>query len=107
MVSLCSAAVTRAEANRFEPVVFVVFFVQDHSTVIINMCPEMGSVRGLDFHFVDKKGDKYDYRVALSAEGSSMRNNAQGNIVILSAEAKVLFTMARGNRMTERVRPAP
>jgi len=54
----------------------------------------------MDFHFVDKLSDKYDYRVVLSAEGSGMWNYAQGNIVILNADANVLFTVTRSNRWT-------
>ncbi len=78
-------------------------FVEGDSSVIpkfINMCREMGPSRGLDFHFVDKREDKYDYRVVLSAEGSSMWNYAQGNIVVMNPEAKVLFTVTRSNRAT-------
>jgi len=60
----------------------------------------MGPERGLDFKFVDRKEDKYDYRVVLSAEGTGMWNYAQGNIVVLNSEAKVLFTVTRSNRLT-------
>ena len=100
-VLFCSIAVVRAEQTvALKP---VVLFVEGDSSVIpkfINICREMGPERGLDFHFVDKKDDKYDYRVVLSAEGSSMWNYAQGNIVVLNSEAKVLFTVTRSNRMT-------
>jgi hypothetical protein len=97
----CSTAVVMAE----QPVVLkpIVVFVEGDSSVIpkfINICREMGPERGIDFHFVDKLSDKYDYRVVLSAEGSGMWNYAQGNIVILNREAKVLFTVTRSNRWT-------
>jgi hypothetical protein len=97
----CSTAVVMAE----QPVALkpVVVFVEGDSSVIpkfINMCREMGPERGIDFHFVDKLADKYDYRVVHSAEGSGMWNYAQGNIVILNPEAKVLFTVTRSNRLT-------
>ncbi len=97
----CSTAVVMAE----QPVVLkpVVVFVEGDSSVIpkfINMCREMGPERGIDFRFVDKLADKYDYPVVLSAEGSGMWNYAQGNIVILNPEAKVLFTVTRSNRWT-------
>jgi hypothetical protein len=60
----------------------------------------MGPERGLDFHFVDKQSDKYDYRVILSAEGSSVWDFAHGNIVVMNQESKVLFTVTRANRWT-------
>ena len=66
----------------------------------INMCREMGPERGMDFRFVDKLADKYDYGVVLTAEGSGMWNYAQGNIVILNPEAKVPITVTRSNRWT-------
>lgn len=96
----CSTVVVMAEQPVLKP---VVVFVEGDSSVIpkfINMCREMGPERGIDFHFVDKLSDKYDYRVVLSAEGSGMWNYAQGNIVILNPEAKVLFTVTRSNRWT-------
>jgi len=97
----CSAVVVIAE----QPVALkpVVLFVEGDSSVIpkfINMCRQMGPERGIDFHFVDKQEDKYDYRVVLSAEGSGMWNYAQGNIVAMNPEAKVLFTVTRSNRLT-------
>ena len=100
-VLLCPLAVINGQ----QPAVLkpVVLFVEGDSSVIpkfINMCREMGTERGLDIHFVDKQADRYDYRVVLSAEGSSMWNYAQGNIVVLNSEAKVMFTVARSNRMT-------
>ena len=81
----------------------IVVFVEGDSSVIpkfINMCRQMGPERGLDFRFVDKLQDKYDYRVVLSAEGSGMWNYAQGSIVVLNPEARVLFTVTRSNRFT-------
>jgi hypothetical protein len=98
---VCSTAVVMAERpGVLKP---VVVFVEGDSSVIpkfINLCREMGPERGIDFRFVDKLSDKYDYRVVLSAEGSGMWNYAQGNIVILNPEAKVLFTVTRSNRWT-------
>lgn len=81
----------------------VTVFVEGDSSVIpkfINMCRHMGPERGLEFQFVDKQSDKYDYRVVLSAEGSGAWNYAQGNIVVMNQEAKVLFTVTRSNRLT-------
>jgi len=52
------------------------------------------------FHFVDKQSDPYDYRVVLSSEGSSVWNFAQGSIVVMNHESKVLFTVTRSNRLT-------
>ena len=81
----------------------VVIYVEGDSSVIpkfINMCRQKGPEYGLDFKFVDKKEERYDYRVVLSAEGSSTWNFAQGNIVVLNPEAKVLFTVTRSNRWT-------
>ena len=99
--SFCSTAVVGAE----QPAVLkpVVVFVEGDSSVMpkfINLCREMGPEYGIDLHFVDKVADKYDYRVVLSAEGSGMWNYAQGNIVVLNPEAKVLFTVTRSNRWT-------
>lgn len=99
--SFCSTAVVGAE----QPAVLkpVVVFVEGDSSVMpkfINLCREMGPEHGIDLHFVDKVADKYDYRVVLSAEGSGMWNYAQGNIVVLNPEAKVLFTVTRSNRWT-------
>jgi hypothetical protein len=81
----------------------VVLFAEGDSSVVpkfINMCRKMGPERGLDFRFVDKKDDPYDYRVVLSAEGSGVWNYAQGNIVVLNPDAKVIFTVTRSNRLT-------
>jgi hypothetical protein len=79
----------------------VTIFVEGDSSVIpkfVNMCRQMGPDRGLDFHFVDRRDDKFDYHVVLSAEGSSAWDFAHGNIVVLNPEAKVLFTVTRANR---------
>jgi hypothetical protein len=65
----------------------------------------MGPERGLDFRFVDKQEDPYDYRVILSGEGSGMWNYAQGNIVVMNREATFLpLRAAIGLRL--RVPPA-
>ncbi len=81
----------------------VAIFVEGDSSTIpkfINLCRQKGPEYGLDFRFVDKKDDPYDYRVVLSAEGSGTWNWAQGNIVVLNPEAKVVFTVTRSNRLT-------
>jgi hypothetical protein len=81
----------------------VVLFIEGDSSVIpkfVNMCRQMGPEYGLDFRFVDKKEDPYEYQVVLSAEGSGVWNFAQGNIVVLNPEAKVIFTVTRSNRWT-------
>lgn len=81
----------------------VTVYVEGDSSVVpkfINMCRQMGPERGLNFQFVDKQSDKYDYRVILSSEGSSTWNFAHGNIVVMNPEAKVLFTVTRSNRWT-------
>jgi len=80
-------------------------FVEGDSSSIpkfVNVCRQMGPERGLDFHFVDKQADKYDYRVILSAEGSSAWDFAHGNIVVMNPEAKVLFTVTRASRWTSK-----
>ena len=92
-----------ALAAQQAPLKPVLLYVEGDSSVIpkfINMCRMMGPERGLDFKFVDKAGEKYDYRVVLSAEGSGMWNYAQGNIVVLNQDAKVIFTVTRSNRLT-------
>ena len=79
----------------------VAIYVEGDSSVIpkfITLCRDKGPEYGLYFHFVDKS--PYDYRVVLSTEGSSMWNYAQGNIVVLNPEAKVIFTVTRSNRWT-------
>jgi hypothetical protein len=81
----------------------VSIFVEGDSSSIpkfINVCRQMGPERGLDFQFVDKQSDKYDYRVVLSAEGSSAWDFAHGNIVVMNSEAKVVFTVTRASRWT-------
>ena len=81
----------------------VTILVEGDSSVIpkfINVCRGMGPERGLNFHFVDKPSDKYDYRVILSAEGASTWDFAHGNIVVMNPEGKVLFTVTRANRWT-------
>jgi len=81
----------------------VILFVEGDSSVVpkfINMCRQMGPERGLDFKFVDKHSDKYDYRVILSSEGTGMWNYAHGNIVVMNSEEKVVFTVTRSNRLT-------
>jgi hypothetical protein len=83
----------------------VVLFVEGDSSAIpkfINVCRQMGPEYGLDFLFADKQADKYDYRVVLSAEGSSAWDFAHGNIVVMNPEAKVLFTVTRANRWTSK-----
>ncbi len=93
-------AVAASAAN---PPKRVVLFVEGDSSVIpkfINVCRQMGPERGLDFQFVDKKDDKWDYRVVLSAEGSSTWDFAHASIVVLNPEAKVIFTVMRANRWT-------
>jgi len=62
----------------------------------------MGPERGLEFRFADKQSDKYDYRVILSAEGASAWDFAHGNIVVMTPEAKVLFTVTRSSRWTSK-----
>lgn len=66
----------------------------------INICREFGPEYGLDFKFVDKQTDTYQYRVILSAEGTGVWNYAHGNIVVMNTEAKVLFTVTQSNRFT-------
>ena len=81
----------------------VTVFIEGDSSVIpkmINVCRQMGPEYGLDFKFVDKKEDKYDYRVILSAEGSSAWDFSHGSIVVMNPETKVLFTVTRANRWT-------
>jgi hypothetical protein len=98
---LCSAVSLIAE----EPVPLkpVVVYVEGNSSIIpkfISVCREMGPERGIDFRFVDKPEDKYDFRVVLNAEGEGMFHYAQGNILVMSPEAKVIFSVTRGNRTT-------
>jgi hypothetical protein len=97
-----AAASTAEEHNPLKPV--SIFVEGDSSSIpkFINVCRQMGTERGLDFHFVDKQTDKYDYRVILSAEGSSAWDFAHGNIVVMNPEAKVLFTVTRSSRWTSK-----
>ncbi len=81
----------------------VALFVEGDSSVIpkfVEVCRKMGPERGLDLQFVDKQSDKYDYRVILSAEGSSTWDFAHGNLVVMNQEAKLIFTVTRANRWT-------
>lgn len=78
-------------------------FVEGDSSVIpkfINSCREMGPRYGLDIRFTDSHSQPFDYRVVLSAEGSSAWDFAHGSIVVMNPEAKVLFTVTRANRWT-------
>ena len=71
---LCALANTARATEPETGLKPVSIFVEGDSSAIpkfINICRQMGSEYGLDFHFVDKQADKYDYRVVLSAEGSS------------------------------------
>jgi hypothetical protein len=99
--NLCTSYAQKSEEQKQLKTV-TVFLEGDSSTMpkFINLCRQMGPEKGLDFKFVDKKDDKYDYRVVLSSEGSGMWNYAQGNIVVMNPEAKVLFTVTRSNRLT-------
>src|SRR3954468_16077315 len=94
------ATLTPASTPALKPV--TVFLEGDSSVIpkMINVCRQFGPEYGLDFKFVDKKEDKYDYRVILSAEGSSMWDWSHGNIVVMNPETKVLFTVTRANRWT-------
>ena len=78
------------------------FLEGDSSTIpkLINICRQKGPEFGLNFKFVDKKEDPYDYRVILSSEGTGVWNYAHGNIVVMNPEAKVLVTVTRSNRLT-------
>jgi hypothetical protein len=81
----------------------VSIFVEGDSSSIpkfIKVCRDMGPERGLDFRFVDKQSEKYEYRVIMSAEGSSAWDFAHGNIVVMNPETKVLFTVSRASRWT-------
>jgi hypothetical protein len=101
---LCALALASSlAATAATPSKRVVLFIEGDSSVIpkfINVCRQMGPDRGLDFQFVDKKDDKWDYRVVLSAEGSSTWDYAHGSIVVLNPDAKVIFTVMRANRWT-------
>ena len=60
----------------------------------------MGPRYGLDIRFTDSHSQPFNYRVVLSAEGSSTWDFAHGNIVVMNPEAKVLFTVTRAKRWT-------
>ena len=78
-------------------------FVEGDSSGIpkfVNLCRQKGPERGLDFKFVDRKEDPYEYRVVISSEGSGLWSYAHGNLVVLNPEAKVLFTVTRSGRLT-------
>ena len=104
VIALVSATIAPAlPEEKPVPLKPVVLFLEGDSSVIpkfINMCRHMGPEHGLEFRFVDNQSDRYDYRVVLSAEGSGVWNYAQGNIVVLNPEAKVIFTVTRSNRLT-------
>jgi hypothetical protein len=102
---ICLAALAALVLSLMAPAATkpVVLFIEGDSSVIpkfVNLCRQMGPEYGLDFRFVDKREDPYEYRVILSAEGSGTWNFAQGNIVVLNPEAKVIFTVIRSNRWT-------
>lgn len=81
-----------------------VFLEGDTSSIpkFINLCRQQGPERGINFQFVDKKEDSYDYRVVLSTEGTGLWDYAHGNIVVMNTEAKVIFTVTRANRLTSK-----
>jgi hypothetical protein len=86
-----------------KPLKSLTLFVEGDSSTIpkfVNLCRQQGPDYGLDFHFVDKQADAYDYRVVLSSEGSGVWSFAHGNIVVLNSEAKVLYTVTRSDRWT-------
>ena len=78
------------------------FLEGDSSTIpkLINIFRQKGPEYGLDFKFVDKKDDAYDYRLILSSEGSGVWDFAHGNIVVMNREGKLIFTVTRSNRLT-------
>jgi hypothetical protein len=101
--ALATSAHVAAKATGAAQLLPVTIYIEGDSSVIpkfINLCRQKGPEYGLDFKFVDKKEDRYDYRVVLSSEGSGMWNYAQGNIVVLNPDAKVIFTVTRSNRLT-------
>jgi hypothetical protein len=97
-----SAHVAAAATGATQPLPVTIYIEGDSSVIpkFINLCRQKGPEYGLNFKFVDKKEDRYDYRVVLSSEGSGMWNYAQGNIVVLNPDAKVIFTVTRSNRLT-------
>src|SRR4051812_46228207 len=103
LLLLAAVAFPQATATPAPALKAVTVFIEGDSSVIpkmVNVCRQTGPEYGLDFKFVDKKEDKYDYRVILSAEGSSMWDWSHGNIVVMNPETKVLFTVTRANRWT-------
>jgi hypothetical protein len=100
VIFISTIVLSQSSSSALKPA--VLFVEGDSSTIpkFINVCRQMGPERGLDFHFVDKQCDKFDYRVILSAEGSSVWDFAHGNIVVMNPESKVLFTVTRANRWT-------
>jgi hypothetical protein len=64
------------------------------------MCRQKGEKYGIEFRFVDKRDDPFDYYVVLTGEGSSTWNYAQGGVVVMNREHRVLFTVNRSNRLT-------
>jgi hypothetical protein len=102
VVLLCLFSMPFVSAQQAAPKPVSIYVEGDSSVIpkFINMCREMGPERGLEFRFMDKQGDPFDYRVVLSSEGSSAWNFAQGNIVVLNHESKVIFTVTRSNRWT-------
>lgn len=90
----------RPDAKQLKPV--TIFLEGDSSTVpkLINILRQKGPEYGLDFKFVDKKDDAYDYRLILSSEGSGTWNYAHGNVVVLNQEGKLIFTVTRSGRLT-------
>src|SRR5256885_11232941 len=102
MIHAIAATSTGTEHGALKSV--SIFLEGDSSSIpkFINVCRQMGPERGLEFHFADKQSDKYDYRVILSAEGASAWDFAHGNIVVMTPEAKVLFTVTRSSRWTSK-----
>ena len=98
VITLCALA-----SGRSTDLKTISLLIEGDSSAIpkfINSCREMGPKYGLDIKFTDSKIQPYDYRVVLSAEGSSAWDFAHGNIVVTNPEAKVLFTVTRANRWT-------
>src|SRR5262249_39457995 len=102
VVALVSSAIWAHPSNALQQ---ITLFVEGDSSVIpkfVSVCREKGPEQGLDFKFVDKQSDNFDYRVVLSAEGSSAWDFAHGNIVVMNSDAKVLFTVTRSSRWTSK-----
>src|SRR5689334_12139769 len=80
-----AVAQTKAASRRGQtkPQKEVTLFLEGDSSTLpkfINVCREKGPEYGLNFRFVDKKDDVFDYRVVQSSEGSGLWNYAHGNI---------------------------